>query len=77
MVKIVRDVRISTLYEGTNGIQALDLFVRKILLTHGITLKDFTKEVLLFCKDQSMLSKKPHKRQINKFIWPLSKGIAN
>jgi len=77
MEQIVRDVRISTLYEGTTGIQALDLLGRKILLTHGRSLKDFTKEVLIFCKDQSMLSKNPHKRQMNKFIWPLSKGIAN
>jgi len=77
MEQIVRDVRISTLYEGTTGIQALDLLGRKILLTHGRSLKDFTKEVLIFCKDKSMLSKNPHKRQMNKFIWPLSKGIAN
>jgi len=77
MEQIVRDVRISTLYEGTTGIQALDLLGRKILLTHGRSLKDFTKEVLLFCKDKSMLSNNPHKRQMNKFIWPLSKGIAN
>lgn len=77
MEQIVRDARISTLYEGTTGIQALDLLGRKILLTRGKSLNNFTKEVLLFCKDKSVLSKNPHKRQMNKFIWPLSKAIAN
>jgi alkylation response protein AidB-like acyl-CoA dehydrogenase len=77
MEQIVRDTRISTLYEGTTGIQALDLLGRKILLTHGRSLKTFTKEVLSFCKDKSMLSSNPHKRQMNKFIWPLSKAVAN
>lgn len=77
MEQIVRDTRISTLYEGTTGIQALDLLGRKILLTHGRSLKTFSKEVLIFCKDKSMLSTNPHKRQMNKFIWPLSKAVAN
>ena len=31
MEQIVRDTRISTLYEGTTGIQALDLLGRKVL----------------------------------------------
>jgi alkylation response protein AidB-like acyl-CoA dehydrogenase len=77
MEQIVRDARISTLYEGTTGIQALDLLGRKILLTRGKSLNSFTKDVLIFCKDKSVLSKNPHKRQMNKFIWPLSKAIAN
>ncbi|MBU3017020.1 acyl-CoA dehydrogenase C-terminal domain-containing protein [Paraglaciecola agarilytica] len=77
MEQIVRDVRISTLYEGTTGIQALDLLGRKILLTRGKSLKAFSKEVLRFCKDKSMISKNPHKRQMNKFIWALSKNTAN
>jgi len=77
MEQIVRDVRIATLYEGTTGIQALDLLGRKILLSRGKSLKAFTKEVLIFCKDKSMISSNPHKRQMNKFIWPLSKSVAN
>ncbi|MGB0938525.1 MAG: acyl-CoA dehydrogenase C-terminal domain-containing protein [Colwellia sp.] len=77
MEQIVRDNRISTLYEGTTGIQALDLLGRKILLSRGKSLKAFTKEILVFCKDKSMISSNPHKRQMNKFIWPLSKAVAN
>ncbi len=77
MEQIVRDSRISTLYEGTTGIQALDLLGRKILLSRGKSLKSFTMEILGFCKDKSMISSNPHKRQMNKFIWPLSKAVAN
>jgi len=77
MEQIVRDTRISTLYEGTTGIQALDLLGRKILLNRGKYLKHFTLEILGFCKDKSMISSNPHKRQMNKFIWPLSKAVAN
>ncbi|MFL0809303.1 MAG: acyl-CoA dehydrogenase C-terminal domain-containing protein [Agarilytica sp.] len=46
----VRDARISMLYEGTTGIQALDLLGRKVLMTQGETLKRFTKMIHKFCK---------------------------
>ena len=77
MEQIVRDARIATLYEGTTGIQALDLLGRKILMTRGKSLNDFSKEVLSFCKNKSLISSNPHKRQMNRFIWPLGKAIAN
>ncbi|MCP6675123.1 acyl-CoA dehydrogenase, partial [Klebsiella pneumoniae] len=32
MEQLVRDARISQIYEGTNGIQAIDLLGRKVLL---------------------------------------------
>ncbi|WP_096085917.1 acyl-CoA dehydrogenase C-terminal domain-containing protein [Agaribacterium haliotis] len=50
MEQNVRDARISTLYEGTTGVQALDLLGRKVLLTQGALLKRFTKEIHLFCQ---------------------------
>lgn len=37
--QIVRDTRISQIYEGTNGIQALDLVGRKVLRDGGSTLR--------------------------------------
>ena len=76
MEQIVRDTRIATLYEGTTGIQALDLLGRKILLGRGKTFKAFSKEVLNFCKETSMLSDNPQKKRMHKFIWPLSKEVA-
>jgi alkylation response protein AidB-like acyl-CoA dehydrogenase len=53
MEQIVRDTRISMLYEGTTGIQALDLLGRKVMLTQGQLLKNFTKVVHKFCKDNA------------------------
>lgn len=50
MEQIVRDSRISMLYEGTTGIQALDLLGRKVLKTKGKLLKVFCSEVDDFCK---------------------------
>ncbi len=50
MEQLVRDCRIATLYEGTTGIQALDLLGRKVLMTQGKMLMNFTKIVHKFCK---------------------------
>ncbi len=52
MEQIVRDARISTLYEGTTGIQALDLLGRKVMMTQGQSLKNFTKMIHTFCKEE-------------------------
>ena len=46
----VRDARISMLYEGTTGIQALDLLGRKVLGTRGKALAPVTDFILDFCK---------------------------
>jgi hypothetical protein len=50
MEQNLRDSRIAMLYEGTTGIQALDLLGRKVLLSQGESLKAFTKIVHRFCK---------------------------
>ncbi|MFC1520317.1 acyl-CoA dehydrogenase C-terminal domain-containing protein [Pseudomonadota bacterium] len=58
MEQLMRDTKISCLYEGTTGIQALDLLARKIIGTQGEILKPFSKDVTLFCQqnmdDQAM-----------------------
>ena len=46
----VRDARIAMLYEGTTGIQALDLLGRKVLGTRGKALDPVTGFILDFCK---------------------------
>ena len=49
MEQIVRDARISTLYEGTTGIQALDLLGRKVLMmSKGKAVFEFTKPIARF-----------------------------
>jgi alkylation response protein AidB-like acyl-CoA dehydrogenase len=51
MEQIVRDARISTLYEGTTGIQALDLLGRKVLMgSKGRCVRDFTLEMVRFAR---------------------------
>jgi hypothetical protein len=47
----MRDCRISTIYEGTTGIQGLDLLGRKILGSGGELLKPLTKEIYVFAKE--------------------------
>ena len=50
MEQIVRDARISCLYEGTTEIQSLDLLGRKVLQTQGRLLMNFTKIIHKFCQ---------------------------
>ncbi|NKF25193.1 acyl-CoA dehydrogenase [Pseudomonas sp. BGM005] len=46
----LRDSRIATLYEGTTGIQALDLLGRKVLATRGQLMAPVLKDILAFCE---------------------------
>jgi alkylation response protein AidB-like acyl-CoA dehydrogenase len=46
--QLVRDVRIAQIYEGTNGIQALDLVGRKIVANNGKLYETFAAEVAEF-----------------------------
>lgn len=50
MEQRVRDCRITLIYEGTNGIQALDLLRRKVLGNRGASLRLFTDRIDQFCK---------------------------
>ena len=45
MEQIVRDARIGQIYEGTNGVQAIDLVGRKVLRDGGSTLKELLAEI--------------------------------
>ncbi|WP_426119250.1 acyl-CoA dehydrogenase C-terminal domain-containing protein [Pseudomonas sp. DSP3-2-2] len=46
--QLVRDVRITQIYEGTNGIQALDLMGRKIVANGGAYYQVFAEEIRQF-----------------------------
>ncbi len=49
--QFVRDARISQIYEGTNGIQALDLVGRKLAMNGGRAVTEFFKQVDAEIKD--------------------------
>lgn len=57
--QLVRDARITQIYEGTNGIQAMDLLVRKVANSKGAMLSVFTKEIQSFideCSEQAEMA---------------------
>ena len=67
MEQIYRDSRIALMYEGTTGIQSLDLLGRKVLMSQGASLKRFTKIIHVFCKEQA------DNEEMKAFIEPLAK----
>ncbi|WP_355662133.1 acyl-CoA dehydrogenase C-terminal domain-containing protein [Halomonas salifodinae] len=67
MEQLVRDARITRLYEGTTGIQALDLLGRKVLMSQGESLKVFTKEIHKFCQAEE------GNTALAEFVRPLAK----
>jgi acyl-CoA dehydrogenase len=50
MSQFVRDARITMIYEGANGVQALDLVGRKLGLNGGRAIMAYFKEVADFCE---------------------------
>lgn len=68
MEQIARDARIATLYEGTTGIQALDLLGRKVLImTRGKAVLEFTGQIARFAR-QHMTD-----NRLRPFVWQLAK----
>ncbi len=43
--QFARDIKIASIYEGTNGIQAIDFTLRKILKDEGATYNELAKEI--------------------------------
>ncbi|QXZ09320.1 acyl-CoA dehydrogenase C-terminal domain-containing protein [Comamonas sp. Y33R10-2] len=66
MEQFVRDNRINMIYEGTNGVQALDLLGRKILGNQGATLKKFGKLIGKLVEEEGVNEK------MSEFITPIA-----
>ncbi len=49
-----RDVRIMSLYEGTTGIQSLDLLGRKVVMKNGQAMKFLTSEIISSIKEAAV-----------------------
>jgi acyl-CoA dehydrogenase len=60
MEQFVRDARIAMIYEGANGIQALDLVGRKLPKDGGRALMTFFNEVSAFAKENAGDEMKPY-----------------
>ena len=73
MEQILRDSRIATLYEGTTGIQALDLVGRKVLMDKFKQLNVFTGEMLSFAGQFLPWKKTPQAKQMRKQAWTITK----
>lgn len=66
MEQLVRDARIAQIYEGTNGIQAMDLVGRKLPAEGGAYMKRFAALVQTFIAE--------HKADHGEFIEPLEQA---
>ncbi|WP_336333849.1 acyl-CoA dehydrogenase C-terminal domain-containing protein [Pseudomonas putida] len=65
--QLVRDVRITQIYEGTNGIQALDLMGRKVVASGGAYYKLFSDEIRRFIADAGS--------ELDEFAKPLAASL--
>lgn len=65
-----RDARIAMIYEGTNGIQALDLVGRKMAQSYGRLLRQFFHPVSDFIEQNQM------DLDMQEFIFPLAKSFT-
>jgi hypothetical protein len=71
MEQFVRDARIAMIYEGANGIQALELVGRKLPSKGGRAVQAYFKEVGSFC------SAHKDNDDMKPFVEPLSKALTD
>src|SRR3970282_1994191 len=71
MEQFVRDARIAMIYEGANGIQALDLVGRKLGKDGGRAVMAFFNEVQGYVKDHA------GNAALKAYVEPLGKGLGH
>ncbi|MGA7680597.1 MAG: acyl-CoA dehydrogenase C-terminal domain-containing protein [Pseudolabrys sp.] len=71
MEQFVRDARIAQIYEGANGIQALDLVGRKLGKDGGRAIMAFFNEV------QTYLKERANSDEMNAYLKPLGQSLAH
>jgi acyl-CoA dehydrogenase len=86
MSQYVRDARIAMIYEGANGIQALDLVGRKLGMNNGRAVMALFKEIGDFCEENRADEKMaPYTKAIKKGLndlqassmWLMQNGMKN
>lgn len=65
--QLVRDCRITQIYEGTNGIQALDLLGRKVVGSGGEMYQVFADEIRSYCSEAGA--------ELAEFVTPLKAAL--
>ena len=70
MEQYVRDARITQIYEGTNGVQALDLVGRKMSAHFGRYMRRFFQPVAAYIEERQS------NEQLAEFIGPLAKAFG-
>jgi len=71
MEQFVRDARIAMIYEGANGIQALDLVGRKLAANGGRAVMAFFNEVQTYLKERASSD------ALNEYLRPLGASLAH
>jgi acyl-CoA dehydrogenase len=71
MSQFVRDARITMIYEGANGIQAMDLVGRKLGKDGGRAVTAFFNEVGAFCQENAA------DETLKGFVAPLQQGLKH
>lgn len=69
MEQFVRDARITMLYEGTNGIQAMDLVGRKLPKDNGEAIRAYFQMIEGYCKE--------YEKDYAEFTDPLKKALGD
>ena len=70
MEQLVRDARVAQLYEGTNGIQAMDLTGRKLFMEEGKMIRSFLDPV------EAYITEKESNDLLSEFIEPLKQAVS-
>jgi hypothetical protein len=71
MEQFVRDARITTIFEGANGIQALDLVGRKLAKDGGRAFKAFLAEVAGYIKERDNVA------AMASYVKPLERALGD
>ncbi|MHA1544706.1 MAG: acyl-CoA dehydrogenase C-terminal domain-containing protein [Alphaproteobacteria bacterium] len=69
MEQFVRDARIAMIYEGTNGIQALDLVGRKLPKDNGAGIRNYFQMIEGYCKE--------FEKDFASYTEPMKKALAD
>ena len=86
MEQFLRDARIAPIYEGTNGIQAMDLVGRKLPMKNGQVIKDYFAMIQKFIDDNkenkemqryTTLLEKSLQRQQAATMWLMQNAMSN